>query len=97
MEAGYEDGITGLDFLIRDISSWKLRGPAIQDALKRHLKIESDIRQVTSGGFFEDFQKSNFDLTVNVSAGTVNHIGDYWGTWYKTAAVSTCITTPARN
>ena len=84
VEAGYEDGITGLDFLIRDISSWKLRGPAIQDALKRHLKIESDIRQVTSGGFFEDFQKSNFDLTVNVSAGTVNHIGDYWGTWYKT-------------
>ena len=41
-EAGYENGIKGLDFLIRDISFYLTWGPIVQDMLKRELKIESD-------------------------------------------------------
>ena len=48
-EAGYEDGLNGLDFLVRDLAFYLAWVPIVQDMLKRELKIETTIRVAASG------------------------------------------------
>ena len=45
-EAGYAQGLKGLDFVVRDIQTFKLWAVAIQARLKEHLNIESNLRTV---------------------------------------------------
>src|SRR6266481_6666512 len=45
-EAGYAQGLKGLDFVVRDIPFQLAWAPIVQDILKRELKIESTIRPV---------------------------------------------------
>src|SRR6516165_4608916 len=75
-EAGYENGIKGLDFLIRDISFYLTWGPIVQDMLKRELKIESTIRQVASGVWFEEASAGRYDLTIYAFGVTLPHVAD---------------------
>src|SRR5712692_9780435 len=83
-EAGYENGIKGLDFLIRDISFYLSWGPIVQDMLKRELKIESTIRQVASGVWWEEAQRGNFDISIYGYGATIPHVADYWNAGFKT-------------
>src|SRR6266849_687592 len=83
-EAGYENGIKGLDFLMRDISFYLSWGPIVQDMLKRELKIESTIRQVASGVWWEEAQRGNFDLSIYGYGATIPHVADYWNAGFKT-------------
>jgi peptide/nickel transport system substrate-binding protein len=83
-EAGYENGIKGLDFLIRDISFYLTWGPIVQDMLKRELKIESTIRQVASGVWWEEAQRGNFDISIYGYGATIPHVADYWNAGFKT-------------
>jgi peptide/nickel transport system substrate-binding protein len=83
-EAGYEKGIKGLDFLIRDISFYLSWGPIVQDMLKRELKIESNIRQVASGVWWEEAQRGNFDISIYGYGTTIPHVADYWNAGFKT-------------
>ena len=78
-EAGYEKGIKGLDFLVRDISFQLSWAPMVQDMLKRELKIESTIRQVASGVWYEEASSGHYDLTIHAYGVTLPHVADYWG------------------
>jgi len=82
-EAGYENGIKGLDFLIRDISFYLSWGPIVQDMLKRELKIESTIWQVASGVWWEEAQRGNFDISIYGYGATIPHVADYWNAGFK--------------
>ena len=83
-EAGYENGIRGLDFLIRDISFYLTWGPIVQDMLKRELKIESTIRVVASGVWWEEAKRGNFDISIYGYGATIPHVADYWNAGFKT-------------
>jgi peptide/nickel transport system substrate-binding protein len=83
-EAGYEQGIKGLDFVVRDIPFQLAWAPMVQDVLKRELKIESTIRLVASGVWFEEASAGRYDLTIYAFGVTLPHVADYWGNWMKT-------------
>src|SRR5438128_776052 len=83
-EAGYENGIKGLDFLVRDVTPHIATAPMVQDLLKRELKIESTIRQVASGVWYEEAQRGNDDLSITGFGVTIPHVADYWGNTFKT-------------
>ncbi len=83
-EAGYEQGIKGLDFVVRDIPFQLAWAPMVQDILKRELKIESNIRQVASGVWYEEASGGRYDLTIYAFGVTLPHVADYWANWMKT-------------
>ena len=56
----------------------------VQDVLKRELKIESTIRPVASGVWFEEASAGRYDLTIYAFGVTLPHVADYWGNWMKT-------------
>jgi peptide/nickel transport system substrate-binding protein len=85
-EAGYENGIKGLDFLVRDVTPHIATAPMVQDLLKRELKIESTIRQVASGVWYEEAQRGNYDLSITGFGVTIPHVADYWGNTFKTGS-----------
>jgi len=77
-EAGYEQGMKGLDFVVRDIPFQLAWAPIVQDMLKRELKIESSIRQVASGVWYDGSDEGFRDgvmeggsLTTRVRTGRI--------------------------
>src|SRR5712691_6625965 len=83
-EAGYENGIKGLDFLVRDVTPHVATAPMVQDLLKRELKIETTIRVSASGVWWEEAQRGNFDLSIYGYGATIPHVADYWNAGFKT-------------
>src|SRR5262249_23302877 len=77
--------IKGLDFLVRDVTPHIATAPMVQDLLKRELKIESTIRQVASGVWWEEAQRGNYDLSITGFGVTIPHVADYWANTFKTA------------
>ena len=53
-EAGYGQGIKGLDFVVREANSFKLWAVAIQAMLKEHLNIECNLRVVQISQWFDE-------------------------------------------
>ena len=64
-EAGYGQGIKGLDFVVRDIPTFKLWAVAIQAMLKEHLNIECNLRVVQTSVWFDEAAAGNFDLAIS--------------------------------
>jgi peptide/nickel transport system substrate-binding protein len=83
-DAGYEQGLKGLDFVARDIPFQLAWAPMVQDILKRELKIESTIRPVASGVWYEEASSGHYDLTIHAFGVTLPHVADYWGNSFKT-------------
>jgi ABC-type transport system substrate-binding protein len=83
-DAGLEGGLSGVDFMVRDLAHLNLWAPIIQDVLKRQLNIEIDIRQVTTGVYVEDLGRGTFDMTYGLLNANLGHVGDYWSNWYLT-------------
>ena len=83
-EAGYAQGLKGLDFVVRDIPFQLAWAPIVQDILKRELKIESTIRPVASGVWYEEASAGHYDLTIHAYGVTLPHVADYWGNSFKT-------------
>src|SRR5882672_2803934 len=84
-EAGYEHGIKGLDFIVRQtISFLEAMAPVVQDVLKRELKIEINIRMVASGAWYEEASRGNYDISTFAFGVTLPHVADYWANSYKT-------------
>lgn len=83
-EAGQAQGLKGLDFVVRDIPFQLAWAPIVQDILKRELKIESTIRPVASGVWYEEASAGNYDLTIHAFGVTLPHVADYWGNAFKT-------------
>jgi ABC-type transport system substrate-binding protein len=81
-EAGHEKGLKGLDFVVRDIASFKLWAVAIQAMLKEHLNIECNLRVVQTSVWFDEAQAGSFDLAISAIVSSLMDPSDIFSAWY---------------
>jgi ABC-type transport system substrate-binding protein len=81
--AGYEKGITGLDYLVREVASFKLWSQAIQAMLQQTLNVQSNIRTAVESVWFDDVRTGKFDLAVGAIVSTLLDPSDYFNAGYK--------------
>jgi ABC-type transport system substrate-binding protein len=81
--AGQGRGIRGLDFVIRDVATFKLWAQAIQAMLQQTLNIECRLRTVVESVWFDDVRSGNFDLGIGAIVSTLIDPSDYFNGWYK--------------
>ncbi len=81
--AGQSGGIKGLDFLVREVASFKLWAQAIQAMLQQALNVQTNLRTVVESVWFDDVKTGNFDLAVGAVVSTLLDPSDYFNAWYK--------------
>jgi ABC-type transport system substrate-binding protein len=81
-EAGYGNGLKGLDFVVRDIATFKLWSVAIQAMLKENLNIESNLRVVQTSVWFDEAVAGNFDLAISAIVSSLMDPSDIFSAWY---------------
>jgi peptide/nickel transport system substrate-binding protein len=81
-EAGYANGLKNLDFVVRDIPTFKLWAVAIQAMLKENLNIECNLRVVQTSVWFDEAQAGNFDLAISAIVSTLMDPSDIFSAWY---------------
>jgi ABC-type transport system substrate-binding protein len=81
--AGHEKGITGLDYLVREVASFKLWSQAIQAMLQQTLNVQSTIRTAVESVWFDDVRTGKFDLAIGAIVSTLLDPSDYFNAWYK--------------
>jgi len=81
-EAGYGQGLKGLDFVVRDIQTFKLWAVAIQAMLKEHINIETNLRVVQTSVWFDEAVAGNFDLAISAIVSTLMDPSDIFSAWY---------------
>jgi peptide/nickel transport system substrate-binding protein len=80
--AGYSKGIKGLDYLVRDVATFKLWSQAIQAMLQESLNIECNLRTVVESVWFDDTKSGNYDLAIGAIVSTLLDPSDYFNAWY---------------
>ena len=80
--AGYKGG-QPLDFLVRDVPTFKLWAQAIQAMLQQGLGIECKLRTVVESVWFDDIKSGNYDMAVGAVVSTLLDPSDYFNAWYK--------------
>jgi ABC-type transport system substrate-binding protein len=81
--AGYEKGISGLDYLVREVASFKLWSQAIQAMLQQTLNVQSNIRTAVESVWFDDVKTGKFDLAIGAIVSTLLDPSDYFNAWYS--------------
>ena len=81
-EAGYANGLKNLDFVVRDLPSFRLWSVAIQAMLKETLNIESNLRVVQASVWFDEATAGNFDLAISAIVSTLMDPSDIFSAWY---------------
>jgi ABC-type transport system substrate-binding protein len=82
--AGHANGISGLDFLVRDVASFKLWAQAIQAMLQEGLNVQCNLRTVVESVWFDDTANGHFDLAIGAIVSTLLDPSDYFNAWYRT-------------
>jgi ABC-type transport system substrate-binding protein len=82
-DAGYANGIKGVDFMVREAATFKLWSQAIQAMLKEILNIESTLRTVQVSVWFDEALAGNFDFTISAIVSTLIDPSDYFNAWYS--------------
>src|SRR3954466_65856 len=82
--AGQANGMQGLDFLVRDVPTFKLWAQAIQAMLQEGLNIQCNLRTVVESVWFDDTANGHFDLAVGAIVSTLLDPSDYFNAWYRT-------------
>lgn len=80
--SGYKGGAP-LDFLVRDVPTFKLWAQAIQAMLQQSLGLECKLRVVVESVWFDDIKSGNFDMAVGAVVSTLLDPSDYFNAWYK--------------
>jgi peptide/nickel transport system substrate-binding protein len=81
--AGYPNGYKEpLDFLVRDVATFKLWAQAIQ-AMLQQIGVEAKLRTVVESVWFDDIKTGKFDLAVGAVVSTLLDPSDYFNAWYK--------------
>jgi peptide/nickel transport system substrate-binding protein len=80
--ADYKGG-PPLDYLVRDVATFKLWAQAIQAMLQQALGIECKLRTVVESVWFDDIKSGNFDLAVGAIVSTLLDPSDYFNAWYR--------------
>jgi peptide/nickel transport system substrate-binding protein len=82
--AGYKDGLKEpLDFLVRDVPSFKLWAQAIQAMLQEALGVQCNLRTVVESVWFDDVASGHFDLAIGAVVSTLLDPSDYFNAWYR--------------
>ncbi len=81
--AGYEKGITGLDYLVREVASFKLWSQAIQAMLQQTINVQCNIRPAVESVWFDDVRTGKFDLAIGAIVSTLLDPSDYFNAWYS--------------
>jgi peptide/nickel transport system substrate-binding protein len=82
--AGYGSGVEQpLDFMVREVASFKLWAQAIQAMLQQGLGVEVKLRTVVESVWFDDIKSGNFDLAIGAVVSTLLDPSDYFNAWYK--------------
>jgi len=79
---GHADGLKGLDFLVRDVASFKLWSQAIQAMLQEGLNIQCNLRTVVESIWFDDTANGHFDIAIGAIVSTLLDPSDYFNAWY---------------
>jgi peptide/nickel transport system substrate-binding protein len=82
--AGHGKGISGLDFLVRDVASFKLWAQAIQAMLQEGLNVQCNLRTVVESVWFDDTANGHYDLAIGAIVSTLLDPSDYFNAWYRT-------------
>ncbi|MGE0224030.1 MAG: ABC transporter substrate-binding protein [Acetobacteraceae bacterium] len=80
--AGHANGIKGLDFLVREVATFKLWSQAIQAMLQQTLNVETKLRTVVESVWFDDTRTGNYDLAIGAIVSTLLDPSDYFNAWY---------------
>ncbi len=80
--AGHGNGLKGLDYMVREIATFKLWSQAIQAMLKETLNVECNLRTVVDSVWFDDAKAGNFDLAMGAIVSTLIDRSDYFNAWY---------------
>jgi ABC-type transport system substrate-binding protein len=80
--AGHEKGISGLDYLVREVASFKLWSQAIQAMLQQTLNVQTNIRTAVESVWFDDVRTGKFDLAIGAIVSTLIDPSDYFNAWY---------------
>jgi ABC-type transport system substrate-binding protein len=81
--AGYKDGIKGLDFLVRDVASFKLWSQAMQAMFQQTLNVQCNLRVVVESVWFDDIATGHYDLAIGAVVSTLLDPSDYFNAWYR--------------
>jgi peptide/nickel transport system substrate-binding protein len=82
--SGHADGLKGLDFLVRDVASFKLWAQAIQAMLQEGLNVQCNLRTVVESVWFDDTVNGHYDLAIGAIVSTLLDPSDYFNAWYRT-------------
>src|ERR1041384_3733396 len=82
--AGHANGMTGLDFLVRDVPSFKLWSQAIQAMLQEALNVQCNLRTTVESVWFDQPASGHFDLAIGAIVSTLLDPSDYFNAWYRT-------------
>jgi ABC-type transport system substrate-binding protein len=83
--AGHADGFKEpLDFLVRDVPSFKLWAQAVQAMLQEGLNVKCNLRTVVESVWFDDVASGHFDLAIGAVVSTLLDPSDYFNAWYRT-------------
>jgi peptide/nickel transport system substrate-binding protein len=74
-----------LDFLVRDVASYRIWSQAIQAMLQDTLGVDVKLRTVVESVWFDDIKSGNFDLAIGAVVSTLLDPSDYFNAWYRTA------------
>jgi peptide/nickel transport system substrate-binding protein len=80
--AGYANGFKTLDYMVRDIASWRLWSQGVQAALQQTLNVECKLRTVVDSIWFEDAASGNYDLAIGAIVSSLLDPSDYFNAWY---------------
>src|SRR5262249_59626551 len=81
---GYGQGLKDLDFVVRDIQTFKLWAVAIQAMLKEHINVDTKLRVVQTSVWFDEASAGNFDLAISAIVSTLMDPSDIFSAWYGT-------------
>lgn len=83
-DAGYPDGITGVELLAAGGPQGELLAPAFQDMLKRSLNIETEIRIVERATLPVEEQNGTYQLVIDTRGHGVSDISPRANQWWRT-------------
>jgi peptide/nickel transport system substrate-binding protein len=86
-DAGYADGIKGVDFLCASVAPHsQIMAPAIQDQLKRNLGIETTIRVQERSLLIEQEKSGKFGMVLDTPGGPIPDFSPIANTLFRTGA-----------
>ena len=83
-DAGYADGIKGVELLAAAGPQGELLAPAFQDMLKRSLNIESEIRIVERATLPSEQQAGSYQIVIDTRGHGVSDISPRANQWWRT-------------